>query len=93
MAYHVCYSYSRGTAREPAYSENNLNFRLVGVLQNLTLSEKVFVRRGWTNFEFKFEFEIILLARSSSFYVIFVWSGLTFEAGQQRVVGVYTARF
>ena len=59
----------------------------------MTLSEKVFVRRRWINFEFKFEFEIILLARSSLFYVVFVWSGLTFEAGQQRVAGVCTACF
>ena len=41
------YSYIRGTASEPAYSENDLKLRLVGVLQNLTLSEKMFVRTGF----------------------------------------------
>ena len=37
----LSHSYIRGTACEPAYSENNLNFRLV---ENLTLSIIYFVR-------------------------------------------------
>ena len=33
---------------DPAYSENNLNFRLVGVLQKLdTVRECIFVRTGF----------------------------------------------
>lgn len=48
----IGYSYIKGTACEPAYSESNLNFRIIGLLQKLDTVRKVTLLEQLSNVQF-----------------------------------------